>query len=304
LECEDTAKCLGILIGIVIVILYWPVVILIGGAYIIYKLCLEKDDYCKTTRDTFSTQYDDDDVYQPSIDPSPDYSPRRERSLFLDEDWIYVSGKSGCVVRLEEMGYIEKEQFTFTVSGITEKREYIQQLLAENKDRTDSDWKDRIAPTLLGALGEINTLLSLAELRGSFIVINNLELYFHRPFRNKLDDGSIDYVKSSQIDHVVIGPTGVYAIESKNWSAKAEIREEYSPIMQARRCGKAIWYFLKKETGKAFNVKTVISMTGSAAILGSSWVTVLPANRIRSYITRGKTQLTNGEIERIAQALL
>lgn len=306
MDDEECVKCFGVLVIAFLAILFWPIALLLGGIYIFYKICIETDDedyYIEHNVGRFGDDgiHIEESDFQEHEPPQPSQIKRSD--LALKDDAIFIAGKSGCVLDLEQMGYIGKNQFDFSHRGIEKKIQHIRNLLARNKRRIDAKWKEREAPVLLGALGELYTLQALAELRGPFVILNNRQLHFDPPFRNR-DEGEIDYVVTSQIDHVVIGPSGVYAIESKNWGAGRTNQGSFTPLKQARRCGKALWYFLVDEVNsEASNVKSIISVSGSASLQGDTWVQVLPANQVGRYIIGRKTRLSLRDIEEVAKIL-
>ena len=66
-----------------------------------------------------------------------------------------------------------------------------------------------------GAEGEERVVLELSKLPDTYTVINDYCLNFISPIYDRRND---DRIKSVQIDHLVFGPTGIYLIETKNWS--------------------------------------------------------------------------------------
>jgi hypothetical protein len=66
-----------------------------------------------------------------------------------------------------------------------------------------------------GAIGEQRVIEELARLPDEYTLFNNIRISFggfikHGP--------SNTYIKSCQIDHVVLGFNGIFLIETKNWS--------------------------------------------------------------------------------------
>jgi len=50
------------------------------------------------------------------------------------------------------------------------------------------------------------------------------------------------------MDFVVVGPTGIYIIEVKNWSNATLNNRHFSPHEQVDRAGKVLWRYLKNNT--------------------------------------------------------
>jgi len=99
-----------------------------------------------------------------------------------------------------------------------------------------------------GAVGEEAVIRELRFLPDSYTVFNDVNLSFSRSIRWKKYN---EYVKSCQIDHVVVGPSGIFLLETKNWSAKTLRTARFTPHHQIERAGyifyiKAINLFRRK----------------------------------------------------------
>lgn len=70
---------------------------------------------------------------------------------------------------------------------------------------------------LLEAQSEESVIEKLSKLPQEYIVINNYSKKFYKPLQNKETN---EWVSSALIDHIVIGPTGVFCIETKYWNAE------------------------------------------------------------------------------------
>jgi hypothetical protein len=66
----------------------------------------------------------------------------------------------------------------------------------------------------VGAKGEERVIEILSHLPDSHHLFNDVHLRFHRPIHWKERNEAIS---SSQIDHIVVGPTGIFTLETKNW---------------------------------------------------------------------------------------
>ena len=117
---------------------------------------------------------------------------------------------------------------------------------------------------LIGAQGEEAVISALARLPDEFHVLNDVNLHFHKAIHWRERD---EYIKNCQIDHIVVGPTGVFLLETKNWkSSDIELKSDKLKH-QVRRASLALWYFTKdyyygkKDQPKIFNV--IISLNGS-----------------------------------------
>ena len=93
-----------------------------------------------------------------------------------------------------------------------------------------------------GAYGEVKVLKELGKLDDSYHVLCdvNIKLRKYAPYKGKWNLGS------AQMDFVVVGSTGIYVIEVKNWSSyHVNHHSGISPHEQIDRHGLALWIYLK-----------------------------------------------------------
>lgn len=117
------------------------------------------------------------------------------------------------------------------------------------------------------------------------------------------------------IDHVVVGPTGIFTIETK--SHRGKLTEEQGQLRlngralekdflaQAYAEAMAVKAYLKKISGKDFFVSPMLVFTaGFVSVKGSpKGVTVLPGKWLLERIQRGAERLDKDEASRLARAL-
>jgi hypothetical protein len=98
---------------------------------------------------------------------------------------------------------------------------------------------DEINTSIYGAIGEQKVVKELENLPNGYFLINDFSFTFPTPIYNRQED---DYIKSIQIDHVLISPSGVFLIETKNWSKQSlnnlSLR---SPVQQIKRSSFALF---------------------------------------------------------------
>lgn len=127
------------------------------------------------------------------------------------------------------------------------------------------------------------------------------------------DDG----VSDGRIDHLVIGPSGVYAIDSEKWDKRLPVRTMshlklfHGPFNKKDRLDEARWEAQMASNILAERVGFDVPVQPSVAIYGPSipWkvmrvrdVDVYAGNRARAYLRRRPTILTEGDVQRIFQA--
>lgn len=99
-----------------------------------------------------------------------------------------------------------------------------------------------------GAKGEENVASELAKLSNDFVVFNDFS------------PGGSGFFKSQRtIDHIVVGPPGVFVIETKNWNAEISIdkgqilydgkKPDNPPLAQARESTKQTKEWIEKRIG-------------------------------------------------------
>ncbi len=144
----------------------------------------------------------------------------------------------------------------------------IDRLMAEIEDRRNNfnNWAERYSASEIeeqrrilsvlrkykslfyGAEGEEKVSRELSRLPDTYTVINDYRLEFPQPIYDRNND---DRIYSIQIDHVVVGPTGLYLVETKNWSRDSvENTELFSPIRQLGRSNRAIFVLLNQAVGR------------------------------------------------------
>ncbi|MFD0687711.1 nuclease-related domain-containing protein [Actinomadura fibrosa] len=124
-------------------------------------------------------------------------------------------------------------------------------------------------------------------------------------------------VSDGQIDHLVIGPSGVYAIDSENWDKRLPVRTMshlklfHGPFNRKDRLDEARWEAEQASRIIGGAVGFEVPVQPSVAIYGPSipWkvmrvrdVDVYAGNRARAYLRRRPKILTDADVERIFQA--
>ncbi|WP_250563977.1 nuclease-related domain-containing protein [Sphaerisporangium fuscum] len=126
----------------------------------------------------------------------------------------------------------------------------------------------------------------------------------------------------AQIDHLVVGPTGVYAVDSEKWDKRLPVRVQshrklfHGPFNQKPRLDEARWEasraseLITEALGREITVVPSLAIYGPAIpwkILNIREVDVFDGSRVRRWITNRERSLTNEEIEEIyvaAEAVL
>lgn len=174
---------------------------------------------------------------------------------------------------------------------------------------------DKCNPLIYGAYGEMKVVKVLESLPDDFVLINDFSCSFYPAIYNKQEN---DYIKSVQIDHILVGPPGVFIIETKNWSAKS--LEDYSlrsPVQQIKRTSYALFLLLNNEISghrmylnthhwgeKKISIKNLIVFTNTKPAMEFKYVKVLSVNELLRYINYFKPIFSGREVQGIADFLL
>lgn len=126
-----------------------------------------------------------------------------------------------------------------------------------------------------------------------------------------------DGVSDGQIDHLVIGPTGVYAIDSEKWDKRLPVRTLshmklfHGPFEKKDRLDEARWEanqasrLLSKALGVEIPVQPSVAIYGPAIpwrVMTVRNVDVYAGSKAKTYLRKRPKVLTPEEIDRIAEA--
>ncbi|WP_219464163.1 nuclease-related domain-containing protein [Nonomuraea rhizosphaerae] len=118
----------------------------------------------------------------------------------------------------------------------------------------------------------------------------------------------------AQIDHLVVGPTGVYAVDSEKWDKRLPVRVQmgkklfHGPFDKKPRLTEAKWEasqaseLISAAYGKEISVVPSLAIYGPAVpwkIMTIRGVDVYEGARARKWITKREKALTPAEVERL-----
>ncbi|WP_327047149.1 NERD domain-containing protein [Microbispora sp. NBC_01189] len=121
----------------------------------------------------------------------------------------------------------------------------------------------------------------------------------------------------AQIDHLVVGPTGVYAVDSEKWDKRLPVRVQthrklfHGPFNRKPRLDEARWEaaqasdLISKALGREITVVPSLAIYGPAIpwrILNIRDVDVFSGGLVRKWITKRERSLTTAEIDAIYRA--
>jgi len=174
---------------------------------------------------------------------------------------------------------------------------------------------DEVSSFVAGAIGEMSVMNVLKKLPDAYFLINDFSVSFSKAIYNRQEN---DYIKSIQIDHIVISQAGVFLIETKNWSeASIQNQNLRSPVQQIKRTSFALFKLITTDITcnnlkldshqwgeKKIPMRNLIVLTHSKPNEEFQFVKVLTLPELLNYITYFKPVLSSIETQRVTDYLL
>jgi hypothetical protein len=167
--------------------------------------------------------------------------------------------------------------------------------------------------SIYGATGEEKTIAELGKLPDEFVVINDFRKHFHRPIYNRKED---DRIYSIQCDHIVVGPTGLFIIETKNWSKNSISNEDlFSPVKQVQRAAFALFVYLNHAVRRGtidldshwgkrkISPKQIVASMNPVPHSNFQFVKVLNTSNLSTFISAGSRDYVPSEVDSIVHFL-
>lgn len=156
---------------------------------------------------------------------------------------------------------------------------------------------------LIGAIGEEQVVKVLTGLPDEYHVLNDVNLVFNKYiyWRERKE-----HIKTCQIDHIVVGPTGIFLLETKKWKISDIGNKSDDLKHQVRRAGYALWYFMKDDYwGKMPKVwSVVVSMHGSLPDQRiDNYIDVISPHRLCGYIANRERILSEDAIHKLIRII-
>jgi hypothetical protein len=171
---------------------------------------------------------------------------------------------------------------------------------------------DEMNTFIYGAIGEQKVVNELEQLSNQYILINDFSFSFTNPVYYYQDK---QYIKSIQIDHLLISPAGIFVIETKNWSKDSLINLSLrSPVDQIKRTNYALYKILSGNTelglGKhhwgerKIPLRNLIVMITHKPKEEFEYVKILALRELVGYVEYFKPSLSDAETQSIAEYLI
>lgn len=174
---------------------------------------------------------------------------------------------------------------------------------------------DEINTSIYGAIGEQKVVRELENLPDGYFLINDFSFTFISPVYYRQED---EYIKSIQIDHVLISPAGIFLIETKNWSRQSLCNLSLrSPVNQIKRSNFALFILLHDGIANSnlnidqhhwgarkIPIRNLIVLTNVKPNEEFQYVKILTLNELLGYVKYFKPTFSNKETQEIANYLL
>ena len=165
---------------------------------------------------------------------------------------------------------------------------------------------------IYGAIGEQKVVKELEQLSDEYILINDFTFSFNKPIYSRRDKLSI---KSIQIDHLLISPSGIFLIETKNWSKDSlQNLSLRSPVAQIKRTNFALFMILSGYTKSNLDkhhwgerkipIRNLIVIINRKPNEEFEYVKILTLNELVGYVEFFKPSLSNAETQNLADYLI
>ncbi len=173
---------------------------------------------------------------------------------------------------------------------------------------------DGLYTLIAGAIGENSVVKELQKLSDSYILINDFSIELNPPIFNRKEN---DRIYSIQIDHLLICNSGIFILETKNWS-KQSIKnlDLRSPVKQIMRTSYALFVLLNSESeynkikldrhhwgNKQIPIRNIIVMINEKPKEKFKHVKVASLNELIGYITYFDPIFNDAEVKSISDHL-
>lgn len=175
---------------------------------------------------------------------------------------------------------------------------------------------DEMYSLIAGAIGENLVEKELSKLSDKYFLINDFSAKFNPPVYNKRDD---DKIFSIQIDHLLISNSGVFLLETKNWSKKSiESYDLRSPVKQIVRASYALFMVLNSDRNstykkvvlnhhhwgeKKITIQNVIVMIHERPIEKFKYVHIKRLDELNNFISGFESIFSDDEVYNIFEYL-
>jgi len=150
-----------------------------------------------------------------------------------------------------------------------------------------------------GAAAEIEVIRQLERLPDGWFVLSDVRLDAERWYRF-----NGQHLKTAQLDHLLVGPGGVFVIETKNWSREFTEKGDYfSPYEQSARAA-FLCHMKLKQSGLPCKTRGIIATrTKLPSKPKGSYTKVLRPDELQGYIQWFQPEIQSRDVEEIVECL-
>ncbi|MFX1344157.1 MAG: nuclease-related domain-containing protein [Promethearchaeota archaeon] len=148
--------------------------------------------------------------------------------------------------------------------------------------------------------GKRDTILEeLHKLPSQFIILKNK--FLRLPYKVTHHKTS-ESIKSCHIDYVVIGPTGIFIIEAKDW--EDELFSLKIPHIETDRAGLIVYILLHKHFTKYIPIYNIVATPQQLPVIRYNRVRQLTVWRLTTFIHGQEDQLSKSDIRKIKKVFM
>lgn len=207
----------------------------------------------------------------------------------------------------------EINQDTISVKYILENKQMV--ILRRSKPEIDKlehakKTIDELGNLIAGAVGESLVEKEIRKLSDDFTLINDYSLKFDPPIYNKKTK---DRISSIQVDHVLVSRSGIFILETKNWSKESiNSLDLRSPVDQIIRTSYAMFVVANNNIRlnehhwgkKQIPIRSVIVMINEKPKVEFKYVKIKQLNELNRYVEYFEPIFSKDEAESIANSFL
>jgi len=207
-------------------------------------------------------------------------------------------------------GYFRKHKINKDLRDVRTRKEHLiayKQRYIENECNKVTDsfhFIEQNKSFLIGAYAEEQVIQILSQLPNEYVIINDVNLRFKPPIYWREEN---DHILTSQIDHIAIGPTGMFLIETKNWKSFDIEKKSDDLIFQVHRSNYALWryllkYYPRRSVPRIRNV--IVSKSGiNPHQKLDRFIDIITPDQLFHYITQREAILSNDAINTLVKVV-
>ena len=176
------------------------------------------------------------------------------------------------------------------------------------------DIVDGLYSLIAGAVGENLVVKELQKLSDNCVLFNDYSLKFDPPIYNRKEG---DRIYSIQLDHLLVTNSGLFVLETKNWSKQSvQSLDLRSPVEQIKRTSYALFVLLNRESeynhidlydhhwgDKKIPLRNIIVMIHEKPKEEFKFAKVLTLNELNGYISYFEPIFSDEEVKSISDYL-